>query len=260
MKYQHLCIILLSTFSLLFSPIVMSQTLIDIDLTSPDKTKKELKQTKSIILKKLQSIRPDLEFNKVLSTSINNIFEVTYKDGSLFTTQHADFLFTGDILKVEPYGLINMNEQKKSSSTAKTLNDIKKDDLITYQAENQKAEIYVFTDISCGYCVKLHKQMDELNALGITVNYLAYPRAGLDSDAYEYLVTAWCDDNPQNMLTQMKLGKGFNTNSCKNPVASQYKLGQSLNIQGTPAIFLSNGAKVGGYVDAKVLAKFALAE
>ena len=259
MQSKHFISILLSTFLLLLSPISISQSPINIDINAAEQTKKELKSTKKSILTKLKSIRPDLEFKKVLETNIPNIFEVTYKSGSLYTTEQADFLFTGDILKVEPYGLINMNEQHKSSATAKVLKDLNKANLITYQAENQKAEIYVFTDISCGYCVKLHKQMDELNALGITVNYLAYPRAGLDSDAYDYLVTSWCDDNPQQMLTKMKSGEGFKPNTCKNPVAAQFKLGKSLNIQGTPAIFLSNGAKVGGYVEAQTLANFALA-
>lgn len=258
MKTKPLFVTFFTIFSLLSTQTAISQTDLNIELATPDQTKKELKATKKLILKKLNSIRPDLEFKKVLETGINNVFEVTFKEGSLYTTENADFLFTGDILKVEPYGLINMNEQKKSSSTADTLNNIKKDELITYQAENQKAEIYVFTDITCGYCVKLHKQVGELNAQGITVNYLAYPRAGIDSDAYEYLVSAWCDDNPQQMLTQMKSGGAYIANTCKNPVASQFKLGESLIIRGTPAIFLSNGAKVGGYVDAEDLVRFAL--
>ena len=33
--------------------------------------------------------------------------------------------------------------------------------MITYAAEDEKVEVYVFTDITCGYCRKLHRHIDE---------------------------------------------------------------------------------------------------
>ncbi len=51
------------------------------------------------------------------------------------------------------------------------------------QGAEEKHVITVFTDITCGYCHKLHQQMKEYNDLGITVRYLAFPRQGLASQA-----------------------------------------------------------------------------
>ena len=49
----------------------------------------------------------------------------------------------------------------------------------------------IFTDIDCGYCRKLHKEVPELNRLGVAVRYLAYPRAGIGSISYDKAVSAW---------------------------------------------------------------------
>lgn len=45
--------------------------------------------------------------------------------------------------------------------------------MIEFKAPNEKYAITVFTDITCGYCVRLHSQIKEYNDLGITVRYLA---------------------------------------------------------------------------------------
>lgn len=49
-------------------------------------------------------------------------------------------------------------------------------EMIVYKAPKEQHVITVFTDITCGYCHKLHEQMSDYNALGITVRYLAFPR------------------------------------------------------------------------------------
>lgn len=52
--------------------------------------------------------------------------------------------------------------------------------------------LLVFTDITCGYCHKLHEEMKDYNALGITVRYLAFPRQGLESQAEQDMKSIWC--------------------------------------------------------------------
>ena len=55
-----------------------------------------------------------------------------------------------------------------------------------------KASIYVFTDVDCGYCQMLHKNVGKMNELGIEVRYLGYPRAGLNTASFNKLASAWC--------------------------------------------------------------------
>ena len=43
----------------------------------------------------------------------------------------------------------------------------------------------------------------DYNALGIEVRYLAYPRAGLESQTADKIVSAWCADNRNEALTAL---------------------------------------------------------
>ena len=127
--------------------------------------------------------------------------------------------------------------------------------MIVYKAKDEKAHITVFTDVDCGYCRMLHKEVPKLNEAGVTVRYLAYPRAGIGSEAYTKMVSIWCSADPKEWLTQAKLGADIPENKCANPVAEQYKLGNEVGVRGTPSIILSSGEFLPGYLPAAELVK-----
>lgn len=117
-----------------------------------------------------------------------------------------------------------------------------------------KGEITVFTDTSCFYCQKLHKEVPELNKHGIRVRYLAFPRGGADSAGYRQLVGAWCADNPQEALTALKNKEPIPVQQCDpNPIDEQYSLGQQMGVRGTPAIITDTGQMIPGYQSADKL-------
>ena len=82
------------------------------------------------------------------------------------------------------------------------------------------------------------------------MRYLAFPRAGLNSESYNKAVSVWCADNPQEAMTSAKQGEEVETKTCPNPVADEYQLGQQLGVRGTPSIVLNNGEMIPGYVPA----------
>ena len=43
-----------------------------------------------------------------------------------------------------------------------------------------------------------------MNAMGIEVRYLAFPRAGVGSKTYNSMVSAWCADDPNTAITALK--------------------------------------------------------
>ena len=95
--------------------------------------------------------------------------------------------------------------------------------------------------------------MPEYNRRGIEVRYLAYPRAGVGSDSYRKIVSAWCAEDQQTALTDLKAGRSIAPKSCANPVAAQYELGQRVGISGTPAIVTETGQMIPGYQSADEL-------
>jgi thiol:disulfide interchange protein DsbC len=124
--------------------------------------------------------------------------------------------------------------------------------MIIFSPEGEtRAHITVFTDVSCFYCQKLHKEVPELNKRGVEVRYLAYPRSGLDSPGYRQLATAWCASDRQDAITKLKAQQSVPENVCEeNPVADQFALGQQLGVRGTPAMVTETGTMIPGYQSA----------
>ena len=124
-----------------------------------------------------------------------------------------------------------------------------KSDFISFKSNNEKHKVTIFTDVDCGYCRKFHNEINDFNNLGITVNYVAFPRSGLASDSYNKVVTAWCSADPKDTLTKMKQGEDLQISLCQDhPVEKHFLLGQKIGITGTPAIIKSNGELLPGYL------------
>lgn len=133
---------------------------------------------------------------------------------------------------------------------------VKNKDKIIYRAKNEKYKVRVFTDISCPYCSKFHKQVKAMNRAGITVEYLAFPRRGLGSKTLEDMQTIWCADNRKAALYAAKMKRKLIGKPCKGEeVAEQYLLGTTIGISGTPSLVLPNGLLYPGYISAKKLVK-----
>jgi thiol:disulfide interchange protein DsbC len=114
----------------------------------------------------------------------------------------------------------------------------------------------VFTDVDCGYCRKFHGEIDDFNAQGITVKYVAFPRSGLESESYDKIVGAWCSTNPKETLTALKQGLDPDLSLCQDhPVEEHFMLGQKIGITGTPAIISSSGDLLPGYLPPMELLK-----
>lgn len=129
---------------------------------------------------------------------------------------------------------------------------------ITYGKEN-KGEIWVFTDLGCPACHKLHQDVAELNNLGVKVNVLAFPRQGIGSTGYTKMVNIWCSKDPAQALSRAMQGESIPDATCENPVQMQYKLGQTWQISGTPTVIFGDGTQWAGYFTPDRLAKEAIA-
>ena len=128
------------------------------------------------------------------------------------------------------------------------MSEINNNELISFPSKNELYSVTVFTDVDCGYCRKLHKEIMGYNKLGITINYAAFPRSGIGTEAFTKMVGAWCSNNPKESLTNLKNGKNPKLNFCDSqPIAKHYAIGKKLGITGTPAIVSEDGQLFPGY-------------
>ena len=198
------------------------------------------------LTKSLQQVFPDIEITRVNSTPIENIYEVMIGPDVIYMTGDARFILKGDLIDMKERR--NLSEDLRSKSRADLLKNIPESEYIEFASKDSKDTIYVFTDIDCAYCRKLHRDVPELNDNAITVRYLAYPRAGIGSSVHRRMGDIWCAEDRQQAMTDAKSGRSVEANNCKNPVENQHVLGKKLGVRGTPAIFLESGQALAGYM------------
>jgi len=209
------------------------------------------------IKNELLKVRPDLIIMGIEKSEIQGLYAVDIQGGyTLFVSEDGKHFVSGELYAISNGEFVRAKDLKLKPVRKQKMSQLDDKELLTFAPEKDKikATVYVFTDIDCGYCRKLHQEMPELNRLGVAVKYLAYPRSGLNTDSYNKAVSAWCSDNPRQALTQAKSGQPIPEKTCANPVAKHYYLGQELGINGTPAVIYEDGTLQPGYVPARELA------
>jgi len=209
-----------------------------------------------LIREKLGRPEVGLEVESVSVSRIPGIYRVQLLQGPLvYATADGGHFILGDLFAVEADGFVNVAEQQRSEDRREALAAVPESSMIVFPAEGPTvASVSVFTDVSCPWCQRLHREVPELNENGVEVRYLAYPRAGIGSEGFRQLASAWCASDRQTTLTRLKNREAVPDNVCPgNPIATQFELGKQLGVTGTPAIILSSGQLVPGYKTAEDL-------
>ena len=202
-----------------------------------------------------------VEPEAIANSQIEGLLQVTAANQVFYVTENGDYIMFGHLFDVNA-GMKDVTEVALGKVRLDVIAPFA-DPGIEFKAENEKHVMTVFTDYSCGYCQKLHREVGELNDAGITVRYLAWPRQGLNTPNYDNMVAIWCSDDPQQALNRAKSisNPTFPKASCDNTVAEQFIAGRQLGVRGTPAIIFDDGTMMPGYKPAaELIAQFAKSE
>jgi thiol:disulfide interchange protein DsbC len=166
----------------------------------------------------LKNILPDGAVIELIEPSpIPGIYAVYYGDlQPIYVTQDGSFFIYGDIYKININSISNITEKSVAERRKLILQNIPSEELISFKSSNEQFSVIVFTDVDCGYCRKLHNQIDEYNSLGISINYAAFPRSGIGTSAFTKMVGAWCSDNPKDSMTKLKNNSTLDISFCEN--------------------------------------------
>lgn len=237
---------------------------------------------------------PSVAVREAVSMAAGQLLEVVLVDGSIIhmTPDMGYLVYRGELYKLDGEHTSSETEKRQNPMRAAALAAIDDKDTVVFPAKGtQKALINVFTDIDCGYCQKLHQEVPRLNEMGITVRYLAYPRAGIRdqggrlTDSFRKINYVWCQGDRKAAMTDLKtaqrdvgmLGRQLSSGDdsvkdrygnaqetvrksladvdCGAPIEKEYRLGAQLGVTGTPAIFVEDGRLFPGYLPAEELAR-----
>ncbi|TPW18226.1 MAG: protein-disulfide isomerase [Halothiobacillaceae bacterium] len=205
------------------------------------------------IKKLVSTFSPGLQADAIEAVPLGQLYEVRVGADVFYVTQDAKFMLQGDLVDIDKRA--NITDKKRSVGRLDILGKVNERDMIIFPAEKPLHTVTVFTDIDCGYCRKLHAEMTQYNNKGITIRYVAFPRAGEGSESYFKAVSAWCSKDRQAALTAAKAGKPISKEiaDCKDPVSAELELARTFGLSGTPSLILEDGTLVPGYVPADQL-------
>lgn len=211
-----------------------------------------LEQEKKTLTLKFSALL-GLEVSQIKASPINNIVEVFTNQGLFYASKDGNFLFHGKLFGINQR-VVDLSEASLGAIRIDGMKKFNKN-MVIYPAKNEKHVITVFTDITCGYCRKLHNQMDEYNNKGITVRYLAYPRSGVKNALgeltanFKNMRSVWCNEDPKKAMSTAFAGGNVPYRICDMKVAEEFDFGRQVGVNGTPAIMLENGMMLPGYRD-----------
>lgn len=191
---------------------------------------------------------PDLKSATVKPSPVSGMYEVEYDSKVFYATSDGKYLFMGEVMDLRAQ--VNLTETRRAAIRTRILNEMGEENMVVIGPDKPQRTLTVFTDVDCSYCARFHLDVPELNKQGVKVRYVFYPRAGIGSKSYQRAVAVWCSDDRAKAIGVAKAGGKLDMKTCANPVESHFQLGQRLDINGTPSIFLDNGKVLPGYIPA----------
>lgn len=197
----------------------------------------------------LAATLPGVEAHEIYDSPVPGMYEVAVGSQVAYVSEDGRYFLQGDLFDLDSNQ--NLTEQRRARARADVLAGIDPETMIVFSPspENVKHTVTVFTDIDCGYCRQLHREMDQVNELGIAVQYVSYPRTGPDTDSWDKADRVWCAPDRNTAFTEATLAGTLPDEICDaTPVAGHYDLGHLVGVRGTPTILSEEGVQLGGYL------------
>ena len=185
----------------------------------------------------------------VAKTPFPGLYEVVLHTGEIvYTDDKGSYVLNGELI----------DPKKKTSLTAERQRTLDKIDFASLPLKdaiktvrgNGKRVIATFEDPNCGFCKRFAKELQSMK--DVTIYTFLYPILSPDSATKSTAI--WCSSDRSKAWSDWMLeGKPAKSTDCKTPVDQNVALGQKLRINGTPTIFLADGSRVKGMLQAAQL-------
>ncbi len=212
---------------------------------------KSLHADETAIRQALVKSMPNLKIDSINLSEIKGLYEVTVGVNIYYVSENGKYLLPGQLIDLATSK--DLTKVKLNAARQLAISKLGQSKMIVFKPKISKHIVTIFTDIDCGYCRKLHSEIDQYLAEGITIQYLFFPRAGKGSESYNKAVSVWCSDDRNAALTAAKKDQTLPVKTCENPIDEHMQLVNDFRLDGTPTIVSENGNVYPGYLPAKQL-------
>lgn len=189
------------------------------------------------------------EVRAVTKTPVPGLFEVNIGGQVVYTDATGRYVLNGELVDTKTG--TNLTEERMAELNRIKWADLPLERAIKWTKGNGSRQVAVFSDPNCGYCKRIEQTFQQMD--NITVYTFLFPVLSPDSEVKAKQV--WCSADRTKAWRDWMLNKVALTGngSCKTPVEDNLALGHSLNINGTPAVFFTDGTRIPGAADAATL-------
>jgi thiol:disulfide interchange protein DsbC len=178
---------------------------------------------------------------------IPGLYRLTIGPQIGYATADGHFFIRGEIIDMRSGE--NLTVRQRDKARLDYLQQLGTADMIVFAPAHPKYTITVLTDIDCGYCRVLDHDRPSLNAMGIAVRYMFFPRDGMGSSSWKKATDVWCAKDRKSALETAMAGKPVKSAACDTAgLKAGYQFGELLGLDGTPAIITDRGRLISGYV------------
>lgn len=208
----------------------------------------ELEQMRDRLATRLPEVRRE----DVQRSAAPGLFEVRSGVSFGYVTADGKYVISGEMASLDSGERIT--DARRDQYRLNVVQDLAAD-AIEFAPAQPTQWITVFTDVDCHYCRLLHREVPELNKLGIGIRYVFFSKYGSPSQAFDRARVIWCQKDKQASLNVGLLSGVVPSReaSCKDPVRQQYQAAVDLGIHGTPALILPDGGLSYGYAKAETI-------
>jgi thiol:disulfide interchange protein DsbC len=199
---------------------------------------------KKTLAERLPSL-PKIE--EVSKTPMPGVFEIRVQGNEIFYTDaKGDFLIQGALIDTKQKR--NLTEERNDKLSAVSFDSIPLKYAFTQVKGNGKRKLVVFADPNCGYCKRFERDLQKID--NVTIYHMMYPVLGEDSKVKSRNI-ACAKDRAKTWNDWMLQGIAPPAAACDNHnIEAIVEFGKKNRINGTPTLFVADGTRVPGAIEA----------
>ncbi|SAL03300.1 protein-disulfide isomerase-like protein [Caballeronia calidae] len=209
-------------------------------------------QTTDKIKAALESRMGDATIKSIEKTPVPGLYEVNLGSQIVYSDATGNYVLIGDL--VDTRSSKNLTEARLAETNRIDFAKLPFENAVKVVKGNGSRKIAVFSDPNCPYCKQLESTLKSVD--NVTVYTFLFPVLSPDSTAKSKSI--WCSkDRGMTWEGWMLDHKAPTTAGTCDTTAidKNLKLGRSMNVTGTPTVFLADGRRLPGAMSADRLEK-----
>ena len=180
----------------------------------------------------------------VRATPLSGVYEISIGNDVVYTDTQARYLIQGEIVDLKTG--INLTEQRSNDLNRIRWADLPLNDAVKIVKGKGSRQLAVFVDPNCGFCKKLEKSFQQMD--DVTIYNFLIPILSPDSLTKSQQI--WCSSDKAAAWTNWMVNGQTPTGKtdCSTPLERNMALAKKWGVNGTPAIFFTDGSRIAGAV------------